>query len=120
VKRKSEISSCGVGAVPYALLVGACVGGGGASDAGIDGGFLDARVVIVAPTYIVDESGDLGLLLSVRALPPPAEGVDLEELEVTAYDDVTGEQVWVDREPLPASLRSVAGVGQIDPRSGVI
>lgn len=96
----------------------ACVGGGVPS--GLDGGFADAPVVAVPPTQVFDETGDLGLVIAVRVVPPPSEGADLVELELVAYDDTTGEQAWVDRMELAPGLASVEDVGQIDPRDGRI
>jgi hypothetical protein len=102
------------------VALNGCGGVSTSLDTGLDGGFPDAPIVPVPPTYLVDESGDLGLLLAVRVAPLPADGVDLEELEVSAYDDTTATPAWVDHEPLPPSLRSVVGVGQLDPRGGIV
>jgi hypothetical protein len=51
------------------MLVAGCDGNSGGPDAGTDGGFADAALVVVPPTYVVGESRDLGLLLTMRALP---------------------------------------------------
>jgi hypothetical protein len=104
------------------LLLAGCVGGAG-SDAGTDGGFLDTPVTVVAPTHVVDESGDLGLLLTLRVDPwptMPAEWVFLETLEVTAYDDATGAVAWTDREVFPERQELVWPMGRPDPRTGVL
>jgi hypothetical protein len=50
-------------------FVAACDGTSGGPDAGTDGGFGDAALVVVPPTHIVDESRDVGLLLTMRPLP---------------------------------------------------
>jgi hypothetical protein len=83
------------------LLLGSCSGVAG-PDAGVDGGFADAPVVIQAPSRVIDESRDLGLLLEVRVPPEMRFGDPVYPvLEVTARDADNGDVTWLDREPLP-------------------
>jgi hypothetical protein len=76
----------------------ACAGNSGGPDAGTDGGFADASVVVVPPTHVVDESRDLGLLFTMRALPNDDPENVQSVIEITAYDTDSGDLAWSDRE----------------------
>jgi hypothetical protein len=81
-------------------LIAACEGTSGGPDAGADGGFGDAALVVVPPTHIVDESRDLGLLLTMRALPNDDPKDVPSVIEIAAYDTHRGDLVWSDREEI--------------------
>jgi hypothetical protein len=96
---------------------------GGLDPSTVDGGFPDALVVVVPPTREVDESGDLGLILSVRFVPGERRGdlTLLSQVEFTAYDDETGDITFsqVEGSPDPRALTD-GYVGLPDPQSGVL
>ena len=54
--------------------------------------------MVVPPTHIVDESRDVGLLLTIRPLPNDDPRRVPSAMDVSAYDVNTGEMVWSERQ----------------------
>lgn len=99
-------------------LTAACDGTSGGPDGGTDGGFRDAALAVVPPTRVVDESRDVGLLLTMRPLPNDNPRRVQSAVDVSAYDVNTGELVWSEREEfwgefLWASSRPDADSGRV-------
>ncbi|MBX7197296.1 MAG: hypothetical protein K1X94_34920, partial [Sandaracinaceae bacterium] len=99
-------------------LTAACDGTSGGPDGGTDGGFGDAALVVEPPTRIVDESRDLGLLLTMRALPNDDPTHVPSVIEISAYDTSTGALAWSDREEMRAPF--VFAASRPDPHTGYV